>query len=183
MTRQHRGTGGRPRHSGVFDAAFYAYHIPHLRKRLSRMGFVGADVDDLAQHTFVIAQDSWGECPKTRGRQRNWLEGIAWRQAMNLRRHKLRRDELVGEESLDSFLAEELDVDDIIDARRAFTAVFAELLAGDREMLLEYYVDGVSLTDIATRYGLPRSTAWSRLQKLRRDAVERTTRLRGTNER
>ena len=178
MTRHHRGTGGRPRHSGVFDAAFYAYHLPHLRKRLSRMGFVGEDVDDLVQHTFVIVQDSWGECPKTRGWQRNWLEGIAWRQAMNLRRHKLRCDELIGEESLDSFLAEELDVDDIIDARRAFTAAFAELLACDREMLLEYYVDGDSLTAIAARYGLPRSTAWSRLQKLRRDAVERTIRLR-----
>jgi RNA polymerase sigma factor (sigma-70 family) len=178
MTRTHRGTGGRRGHIAGFDAAFYAYHILHLRKRLLRMGFVGEDVDDLVQHTFIVAQDSWGECPRGRGRQRNWLEGIAWRQGMNLCRNKQRQGELVGQESLDSFVADELDVEDIIDTRRAFMVAFAELLAVDREMLLEYYVDGLSLTEIATRYGLPRSTAWSRLQKLRRDAAERTLRLR-----
>ncbi len=183
MTRHHRGTGDRSRHIESFDAKFYSHHTPHLRKRLSRMGIVGADVDDLVQHTFVIAQDSWGKCPRARGRQRHWLEGIAWRQAMNWDRNKQRRGELVGQESLDLFLADEIDVDDIIDTRRIFTAVFAELLACDREMLLEYYVDGVSLTNIATRYGLPRSTAWSRLQKLRRDAVQKTSRLREANER
>jgi len=142
------------------------------------MGFVGADIDDLVQHTFIISQGSWSECPKTRGRQRHWLEGIAWRQAMNLNRHRLRGGELIGDESLDSFLAEELDVDDIIDARRAFTVVFAGLLANEREMLLEYYVDGVSVTEIAARYGLSRSTAWARLQKLRRDAAKKTSQLR-----
>lgn len=183
MTQHSRGTGGRSGNTRGLDGAFYAYHIPHLRKRLSRMGFINADADDLMQHTFVIAQDSWSECPKTRGRQRNWLEGIAWRQAMNLRRHKLRRGELVGDESLDACIAEELDVDGIIDARRAFTIAFAELLECDREMLLEYYVDGVSLTEIARRYGFARSTAWARLQKLCRHAAEKTLRLRGADER
>ncbi len=179
MTRHHCCTGGRPGNAGRLDAAFYAYHIPHLRKRLSRMGFVGADADDLVQHTFVIAQGHWNECPKARGRQRHWLEGIAWRQAMNLQRLQLRDGEMLGEESLDSCFAEELDVDDIIDARRLITLVLAELLACDREMLLDYYVDGVSLTEITKRYGLARSTAWARLQKLRRDAAEKTSQLRG----
>jgi len=174
MTRNHRGAGGRPGRDAGFDAEFYAHHTPHLRKRLLRMGVIGADVDDLVQHTFIIAQKSWGERPRGRRRQRSWLEGIAWRLGMNLRRYKQCHYELVGQESLDSFVGDELDVENLIDARRAF----AELLAVDREMLLEYYVDGRSLTEIATRYGLARSTAWSRLQKLRREAAERTSRLR-----
>jgi RNA polymerase sigma factor (sigma-70 family) len=147
------------------------------------MGFVGADVDDLVQHTFVVAQIRWGECPHEGGRQRNWLEGIAWRLGMNLRRLKQRRGELIDQDSLESFMVDELDVEDVIDTRRAFMVAFAELLACDREMLLEYYVDGLSVSEIAIRYGLPRSTAWSKLQKLRREAAERTIRLRVDDER
>jgi len=168
MTRNHRGRHG---HIAGFDAEFYAHHLPHLRKRLLRMGFVDADVDDLVQHTFIVAQDSWNARPRRRSRQRSWLEGIAWRLGMNLLRCKQHRHEQLESESLDAFVGDDLDLEDLIDARRMYTAAMAELLAEDRQMLLDYYVDEMPLTEIATRHGLARSTAWSRLQKLRKEAA------------
>jgi RNA polymerase sigma factor (sigma-70 family) len=175
MAQNRRGSGGRFGYVAGLDAAFCAYHAPHVRARLLRMGVMGADVDDLVQHTFVVAQNSWDQRPRGRRKERSWLEGIAWRLGQNLHRYHARRHEQLGSEALDMVLGDELDLDELIDMRRLFTAVFTELLIEDREMLLDYFVDDVPLTEIAHRHGLPRSTAWSRIQKLRRYLAERVS--------
>lgn len=171
MAPKHHGRLGWVRD---LDAEFFAHHLPYLRKRLLRMGISRADADDLVQQTFVVAQRTWERKP--RGRERNWLGGIAWRLAMNLRRSKQRRWEKPMADGLDALPDDEIDLEKLLDTRRMFDKACAHLRDEDREMLFEYYVDGGSVTEIAARHGLARSTAWSRLQKLRRDAVERTKR-------
>lgn len=157
-----------------FDADFWVFHLPHLRSRLLRLGFSFADVDDLVQHTFVVAQRKRARLPRGRGRQRAWLDGIAWRLAMNLRRQTRCRRHWLGDESLESMDCGEFDIDDVLDTNRLLAAASSQWPNEDREMLFEYFVDGDSLAQIAARRGLARSTTWSRLQKLRREAVEKT---------
>lgn len=140
------------------------------------MGFVDADVDDLVQQTFIIAQGSWDQRPRRLSRQRSWLEGIAWRLGMNLHRCQQRCHEQLASESLDSFMGDELALDELIDARRLYARAVTELLAGDLEMLIDYYVDEIPLTEIAARHGMARSTTWSRLQKLRKEMSQRAIR-------
>lgn len=171
MARNHRGSGGRLGSMGGFDAAFYTRHLPHLQTRLWRMGIDGADVDDLVQQTFVIAHDHWDQRPRGRRKQRSWLEGIAWRLAMNLRRCHELRYETLGLEALDAFVGQEHDLEALLDARR-LSATVGDIVAVDCDMLVAYYVDDVPLTKIAAQYGMPRSTAWSRIQRLRHALAE-----------
>jgi RNA polymerase sigma factor (sigma-70 family) len=191
MTRNHRGRGGRFWGLSGVDAEFYAYHVGHVRKRLRRMGLRGADVDDLVQDTFIIAQRYWSERPLDCGRQRNWLQGIAWRLAMNFCRRKRHEGELLEIGCWSSFVSIEhrLNIwgfgspsapfapnpsaEDLIYQRQVFDVAFAGVTDRDLEMLAEYFLDGITVTEIAARYGLARSTAWSKLQKLRRDAAKR----------
>jgi len=142
------------------------------------MGFGAADVDDLVQQTFIIAQSRWLECPLEYGRQRKWLRGIAWRLGMNFSRRKRHRDEAVEGEWLSLFVASAPHVEDLADVRQVFALAFAGVTTQDRNMLFEFFGDGVPLSEVAARYGLARSTAWSRLQKLKRDAIERVARLK-----
>lgn len=172
MTRNHRGSGGGVGQVAGLDAAFYMRHLPHVRARLLRMGIFGADMDDLVQQTFVIAHENWDQRPRERRKQRNWLEGIAWRLAMNLRRSEERHDEPLELESPDTFVAEELDPETRIDAQRLFWAV-NDIVAIDGDMLRQYYLDDVPLTEVADQYGIARSTAWSRIQKLREALLAR----------
>ncbi len=166
-------SGARQGRVVEFDADFWVFHLPHLRSRLLRLGFSHADVDDLVQHTFVVAQRKRARLPRGRGRQRAWLDGIAWRLAMNLRRQTRCRRRWLGDESLEAMACGEFDIDDFLDTQRLVEAASSQWPAEDREMLFEYFVDGDSLAEIAARHGLARSTTWSRLQRLRRDAVEK----------
>lgn len=137
------------------------------------MGIVGADVDDLVQQTFIVAQNRWTECPLEYGRQRKWLRGIAWRLGMNLLRRNRHHHELFEGEVLSSLAATDPSAEDRANVRQVFAAAFAGVTDEDRQMLFGYFCDEVPLSEIAARHGLARSTAWSRLQKLKRDAAER----------
>lgn len=162
---------------GELGGDFCAYHAHAIRRRLRRMGFGSADVDDLLQHAFVVAQHHWAQKPRGRGRERSWLEGIAWRLAMNLRRSRRRHRECFQVDLFDMHSNSNVDIDALLDAHRVFARVTEEWLSEDREMLFEYYVDGDSLTDIAARHGLARSTTWSRLQRLRQEMLDKIRRL------
>lgn len=178
MTRNSRGHVADIGYIAGFDTEFCVRHVPHLRQRLLRMGVTQADVDDLVQSTFVVAQVEWEWRPRGRRKQRNWVNGIAWRLAMNWRRSVHRRYERCASESLDMFAAEEVDLDARLDAQRLYATIVADLRASDRSLLMSYYVDEVPLTELAARHGLARSTAWTRLQHLRQDVVERIARRR-----
>jgi RNA polymerase sigma factor (sigma-70 family) len=173
MTRSHRGSCNCFGSLSGVDADFYAYHVGHVRKRLRRMGLMGADVDDLVQDTFIIAQRYWSERPPDCGRQRNWLQGIAWRIGMNFLRRKRHEYELFELAPRSSFVLNKPNAEDLGHLRQVFEVVFAGVADRDLEMLVEHFLDGIAVTKIAAKHGLARSTAWSKLQKLRREAAER----------
>lgn len=174
MTRKHRHRDKHLRHRGTFDEEFFLRHLENVRNKLTRMGFRAADLDDLVQQTFVVAHRRWDERPKNHGRRRNWLEAIAWRLGMNLRRKRIRRREILDPERLDTFPGYSADPDSILDLRRIFHPKNDALLPEDRALLFAYYVDDVPLTELAARLGLPRSTTWTRIQRIRRDIVDGT---------
>lgn len=138
------------------------------------MGFRAADLDDLLQQTFVVAHRRWDERPRNSGRHRNWLEAIAWRLGMNFRRKRIRRRELLDPEKLDAYAGPTADPEALLDLRRIFDPQSDALMPEDRAMLFAYFVEGTPITEIAELFGLPRSTAWTRLQRIRHDAAEGT---------
>lgn len=149
----------------------------NVRERLRRLGLRGADLEDLVQQTFVVAHRRWDERPRNPGRFRNWLEGIAWRLGMNWRRKRGRRREVFELEDFDAVAANATEPESLLDLRRIFDPESDALLPEDRAMLIAYYVDDVSLTEFAAQFALPRSTAWTRLQRIRREITEGTRAL------
>lgn len=172
MTHKHGPRNIHSRHRRTFDEEFFFRHLENVRSKIVRMGFRAADLDDLVQQTFVVAHRRWDERPMNHGRRRNWLEAIAWRLGMNLRRKRSRRREILDPENLDNFAANSADPEAFLEIRRMFDPQNETLLPEDRAMLYAYYVDDLPLTELAAHFGLPRSTAWTRLQRIRRDLVE-----------
>jgi len=174
MTRKHRHRDDYTRQRGTFDEEFFFRHIGYVREKLRRLGLRGADLDDLEQQTFVVAHRRWAERPRSSGRNRNWLEAIAWRLGMNWRRRKIRRREVFESENFDEFAANTAEPESLLELQRIFDPTNEALLPEDRAMLIAYYVNDESLTECAAHFGLPRSTAWTRLQRIRRDVLEGT---------
>lgn len=175
MGRNQR-SGRADGHEVGFDAAYYERHVPHLRRRVARMGFVGADMDDLVQSTFLVARDGWKNRPRDGRGHRKWLDGIAWRLGMNLLRSREMHHEQLDTAWLDEFAMEVEDIDARIDAQRLLWVASDVLLLNDGDMLVAHYVDDVPVTEIAARCGLAPSTVWARIQRIRRDAQQLTLR-------
>ncbi len=173
MTRKPREVSGVQGDDWELDEGFYVYHVDHVRRRLRKLGIAGADADDLVQQTFFVAQQCWQQRPAGDGRQRSWLVGIAWRVGMNFRRLDQGRQEIRQLFPILTLDADEPTPEDAVQRRQICVAVLAEMTTAEREMLCDYLIDGATVDEVAMRHGLARSTAWSKLQRLRRNAEER----------
>jgi RNA polymerase sigma-70 factor (ECF subfamily) len=149
--------------------------LAYVYRTLRRLGTAPADLDDLAQESFVALRGAWSAVDQTRP-LRPYLFGIAFR--ISAAHHRKRRREVAfGEmEIMDGAPSAE----GLLAAKRSRTIVLAALEhipLPRRAALVMHDIDGVSARQVARVLGIPRFTVYSRLRKARVE-LERIVRRR-----
>ena len=134
-----------------------------LLRYLRRLTPPGAPctAEDLVQETMLKAWRSLNRIPTDPERQRRWLFTVARRLAIDAYRKRQTRPVEVGLAETDLTASTNAAAETAIAALTLRNAV-GELGAGHRSVLLELYVNGYSLDEVADRLGLPVGTVKSR---------------------
>lgn len=158
--------------------ALFRAHAGFVASFLRRLGVASADVDDLTQEVFVVAHRKGGFIPGT-GQPRSWLAAIAVRIASTHRRSRSRRHEDGGAD-LDVERSPSPDPAQALESRRALLRVqraLDTLSLEDRATFVLFELDGWPCDAIATAFGIPVGTAYSRLHNARKRFAEAHARL------
>jgi len=153
---------------------------PIIDETCRRYARGGHGVDDLRQilRTKLFVERTIAEY-NGQGSFDAWLRVIATRCFIDLGRRKDRaREALPGDELDDAILARDLVLDAIKAQYRgvviaALRAASAELPPGDRHLLRQHFVAGLSIDQIGAVLGIHRATAARRLAKAREQLVVR----------
>jgi RNA polymerase sigma factor CnrH len=132
-------------------------------------GICQADIDDLAQRTFLTLYETAGRY-EDRGRLKSWLCGIAVRTVRGWRRRTwVRRQLHTLHGSLTAGVAIQPDVspDRRIDAQNAIEAALASLPPAQREVLILHTIEGLSGAEVAKILHIRVNTVWTRLHRAR----------------
>jgi RNA polymerase sigma-70 factor, ECF subfamily len=158
----------------------YADHAGRVRTYLHRCGFASADVDDLAQETFLRAFKALGTFDAARGTHAQWISGIVRNVA---RRQWGRRSTLItcDPELAEAVLADHTSQADSAESREELAAL-KQCVAGltpDLAMIVRLrYVEGRTTRGIADAQSLPESTVRLRLDEAKA-ALERCLKSKG----
>jgi RNA polymerase sigma-70 factor, ECF subfamily len=155
---------------GRLDAqALFRAHAVFVASFLQRIGAPAADVDDLVQEVFLVVHRKGGYVPGA-GRPRTWLAAIALRVASTGRRTRGRRREQPGEDALLA-VSSSATPEAELEAQRALARMQRALDGLDlehRAAFVLYELDGESCEAIASAFGVPVGTIYSRLHHARR---------------
>jgi RNA polymerase sigma-70 factor (ECF subfamily) len=126
-----------------------------------------ADARDATQEAFIAA---WIQLPRLRDAARfdAWLNRVI----LNACRDAIRKRRRSREMELDGLQVSAPDAQREVADRDVFNAAFDRLSSADRSILVLHHLQGLPLTEIAGRLGVPVGTAKSRLHTARR-ALER----------
>jgi RNA polymerase sigma-70 factor (ECF subfamily) len=154
-------------------------HAPYVWNTLRRLGAPVSDLEDLTHDVFLHVHRHFADYDPSRP-VRPWLFGFAYRVASQNRRRAHRRHETQGEPdatphpgaSPDEQLA-------AAEERRLVQAALQGIELERRAVFVLYELDGVSMSEIATLFGIPVNTAYSRLRLARGEFAAAVKKLRG----
>jgi RNA polymerase sigma-70 factor (ECF subfamily) len=166
---------------GVDGAAetFLVEYMPTVDSALGQLGLVPDTVDEARASILeaLFAEGAAGEpliaSYAGRGPLRGWLRVVAARMA---RRHvgRVKREVPVPEEMLDAVLAPVKSAELAAlkkqlrqDLKQVFAAALARLETDERVLLQSYYLDGMTVDQLAAVYGINRGTVSRRLARTR----------------
>ena len=137
------------------------------------------DAEDLYQQTFLVAFEK--DEMKEDGNPKSYLITIASNIWNNVRRKKARREKNAGTAYLDDEEVEQIaDIrgsveDEVISSaeRNMLRKAVAELPDKFRVVILMYYMEEMSITDIANALRIPEGTVKSRMNKARKILKEK----------
>lgn len=149
-------------------AAFRDAMVPAMRQVLGKIGMPAAEIDEAIQHVLVMVFVGDGRPPQIaeyggRGTLRSWLRTIAVRTA----RRQLGLDATAasGDDEIDELPAavagpelEMLRTRYRDQVKQAFAAAFAALGERERNVLRQYYIDGLTIDQLAALYQVNRAT-------------------------
>jgi RNA polymerase sigma-70 factor (ECF subfamily) len=160
---------------GLIDAeALFRAHAPFVAAFLQRLGTPKAEVDDLVQEVFVVAHRKGGYVPGA-GKPRTWLAAIALRVSRAGHRSRGRRREGVDEQALDAAVSTVRDPAEALEVRNSLQRVQQALDSLDlehRAAFVLYEIEGEPCETIASSFGVPVGTIYSRLHHARRRFLE-----------
>jgi RNA polymerase sigma-70 factor (ECF subfamily) len=147
-------------------AAFRDAHLPALVQALAKLGMPPTQIDDEIQHVLVMVLVGEQRPPQLgefrgRGTLRSWLRTIAvrtGRRALGLAASSNEQEledlpAAVGDPELELLRARYRE-----EVRRAFAAGFAGLGERERNVLKQYYLDGLTIDQLAALYQVNRAT-------------------------
>ena len=180
LKRRDRAAWARMYDQYVTELYAFIAHLMHGQQSVA---------EELHQETWLAALASIEQFAPDRGDFRNWIFGIARRQVALYYRRRARRqtsglvtfDTIPAGEQFNGAIVPE-DVAEHVERVSAVRAALAELGSDARRVLLDKYVDNLSVNDIAQRLGKsPKavesslSRARSRMRKLLRWYVQMST--------
>ena len=156
--------GGDPAALAAFRDAF----VPAMRQVLGKLGMSAAQIDEAVQRVLVSVFVGDGRAPQIleyggRGTLRSWLRTIAVRTGRRML--GLEASAASSEDELAELPAAVADPElELLRARYreqvrgAFAAAFAALPERDRNVLRQYYIDGLTIDQLAALYQVNRAT-------------------------
>jgi len=149
-------------------AVFRDVLVPTLRQALGKLGMPAPTIDETVQRVLVMIFVGEGGPPQIsgyggRGTLRSWLRSIGvrtGRRLMGLEHGPASSDDelavlpaAVNDPELELLRARFRDL-----VRAAFAAAFAQLTERQRNVLRQYHIDGLTIDQLATLYGVNRAT-------------------------
>ena len=150
-------------------AAFRDSFVPGVRQALGKLGLSAATIDETVQRVLVMLFVGNGSAPQIagyggRGTLRSWVRSIAIRTGRRLSGVEYAGapgdDELgvlpaaVKDPELEMLRTRYRD-----QVRQAFAAAFAQLSERQRNVLRQYYIDGLTIDQLGALYQINRATA------------------------
>jgi RNA polymerase sigma-70 factor (ECF subfamily) len=142
--------------------------VPRLRGFLRRLA--GGDAEDLLQETLERALRYASSFDESDGSLRSWLLKTAFRVFLDHRKRSARWPEALGDRA--ASMAAGRDADRIED-RDEVERLLAGLSRVERETILRFHRDGLSIPEIAGEAGMPIGTVKSHLHRARRKLARR----------
>ena len=140
-------------------------HFEFVWRSVRRLGVPTADVDDAAQHVFILAARKLESI--ARGSERSYLFGVALRVASHARRAIKRRGE-VADDLLRGHEDSAPGADELVEQRRArelLDEVLQTLPIDVRAVFILFELEQMTLAEIAEMIGAPQGTAASKLRR------------------
>jgi RNA polymerase sigma-70 factor (ECF subfamily) len=142
-------------------------HVRFVTRTLRKAGVPVSELDDEVQHTFIIAARRLDDVE--RGAERNFLYQVALNIAAHARRKLARRREVLNNRVPERI--ETLATPEQLTSRKEIRELLDGAAARMGKALYEVFTlfafEGVNLTEIAKRLGVPRGTVASRLRRAR----------------
>lgn len=147
-------------------------HASWVARYVVRLGFRGQDVDDVVQETFLVAHKRGGFEPG-QARPTTWLAEIAWRVAQASRRSR-ERHPIAEESATDAVPAADDPLQDAMrsQALRNVQRALESLDLERRALFILYELEGESCEVLATTFGVPVGTVYSRLHHARKTFMQ-----------
>jgi RNA polymerase sigma-70 factor (ECF subfamily) len=161
--------------------ALYEAHFDAVFRTCRRLGLSGADAEDAAQETFLVASRKLDRF--SQGRLFTWLYRIAANLVSGRHRRRRVREALTavfGHREEPAAVSPERSYE-AREAARRVGEVLAVMAPKKREVFALFELEGLSGEEIAERVGCKVDTVWTRLWHARRD-FERIARKRGLME-
>lgn len=148
--------------------AFRDAYVPGLRQALGKLGMAAATIDEVVQRVLVMVFVGDGAPPQIasysgRGTLRSWLRTIAIRTGR--RQLGLEQDAAASDDELNDLPGAVADPElEMLRSRyrdqvkQAFRAGFGELTERERNVLRQYYIDGLTIDQLAGLYQVNRAT-------------------------
>jgi RNA polymerase sigma-70 factor, ECF subfamily len=119
---------------------------------------------DLLQETLLRAWRNRGRLPADPEIRRKWLYTIAKHVAIDAARARAARPAEIGVTDFEWLVAHGDDMESVV-AVHTIRSALPKLSADHRTVLIELYYRGSSVTEIATRLGIPKGTVKSRAHR------------------
>ena len=148
----------------AFDELIRRWAQP-LRRHVARVAGDAQAADELVQDIWLRVLQGIGRLQDPR-RFRPWLFGIAHRRLMDQLRERYAAPSTHPVEAIDDFAADTPDPDRDLLARELERGL-ARLPAGERDVLSLFYLEELSLADVAQALAVPVGTVKSRLFRAR----------------
>jgi len=159
--------------------ALFRQHARFVAGFVGRLGFRGQDVDDIVQETFLIAHQRGGYRAGV-ARPTTWLAEIAMRVSMAQWRKRRRTSVLADTEAWDAVPSEQAGPQDRMDQAQTIALVHKALdsMAMDRRAVFVLFeLEGETCDAIASAFGIPVGTVYSRLHTARKEFMKAYQRL------
>jgi RNA polymerase sigma-70 factor (ECF subfamily) len=155
----------------AFDTLIARWHEP-LWRYASRVAGDASATDDVVQEVWLQVLRGIGKL-RDRAKLRSWVFGIARRVLMDRLRARYAVPEHVALEAEDLASAE--DSTDLREALGMMQAELAQLPLVEREVLVLFYLEELTLAELADVLEIPTGTVKSRLFRARRQLRDQLT--------